>query len=75
MAKNFTVLVNAGKNLTRTPVILVDFGEGKGRMILSQLLTAGRLAEGFGEPEANGIRYDEAAVQMTLNMLAELLKK
>ena len=75
MAKNFTVLVNAGKNLTRTPVILVDFGEDKGKMILSQLLTAGRLAEGFGEEGAKGIRYDEAAVQMTLNMLAELLKK
>ncbi len=69
IAQNLTVLVNAGKNLTRMPVILIDFGEGKGKLLVSQLLTAGRLAEGFGEEGLYGIRYDEVAVQTVLNMM------
>jgi hypothetical protein len=36
----------------------------------SQLLTAGRLAPGFGQPGLYGIRYDPAAAQFVLNMLA-----
>ncbi len=71
VAKNFTALASAGKSLTRTPVVMVDFGTGKGRLVLSQLLTAGRLAPGYGEKGKWGIRYDEAAVQTTLNMMAE----
>jgi len=72
-ARGFSTLVCAGKNLTRTPVVEVDFGPGKGRMIISQLLTAGRLAHGFGEAAFYGIRYDECTAQMTLNMMNELL--
>lgn len=39
-------------------------------MILSQLLTAGRLAPGFGQPGLYGLRYDPAAAQLVVNMLA-----
>jgi len=68
-AKQFTVLANAGKNLTRTPVLMVDFGKDKGKLLLSQLLTAGRLNSDFEENTKYGIRYDEVAVQMVLNMM------
>ena len=68
------MLVNAGKNLTRTPVVKIDFGEGKGKLIVSQLLTSGRLHRQFGDAGLYGIRYDEATVQMVLNMMNEVLK-
>ena len=68
-------LANAGKNLTRTPVVMIKFGNGKGRLIVSQLLTCGRLAAGFGEKGLYGIRYDEVANQMVLNMIELTLKK
>jgi beta-galactosidase len=71
-ARSLAALATAGKNLTRTPVALVDFGPGKGRLIVSQLLTAGRLAPGFGEAGLYGIRHDPVAAQMVLNMLALL---
>ncbi len=69
IAQNQTALVVAGKSLTRMPVIAVDFGAGKGKLIVSQLLTKGRLAPGFGEPGLYGIRYDASANQLMLNML------
>ena len=67
----FTPLVIAGKDLSRAPVKEIDFGHS--RLIVSQLLTHGRLAEGFGEPGLYGIRYDEAAVQFVLNMMDRAL--
>lgn len=73
-ARELAPLATAGKSLTRTPVALVDFGPGKGRLIVSQLLTAGRLAPGYGEAGLYGIRYDPVAVQMVLNML-DLLRR
>lgn len=74
-AQRFTPLANCGKNLTKTPVALIEFGEGKGKLIVSQLLTDGRLANGFGEEGFYGIRYDETAVQMVLNMLQVAIQK
>lgn len=70
-SRKITVLANAGKNLTRTPVLMVDFGEGKGKMILSQLLTAGRLDKNKVSNSASAfdVRYDPVAVQMVLNMM------
>ena len=67
-------LASAGKNLTRTPVVLVGFGPGKGRVLLSGLLTEGRLdkLETAG-PDHVSPRYDEAAVQMVLNMMETTL--
>jgi beta-galactosidase len=63
-------LATCGKNLTRTPIVRVRFADGRGGLILSQLLTAGRLAPGFGQPGLYGLRYDPAAAQLVLNMLA-----
>jgi hypothetical protein len=69
-AQQFKVLANAGKNLTRTPVLMVDFGKNKGKLVLSQLLTAGRLHPDFQGNTKYGIRNDEVAVQMVLNMMS-----
>lgn len=69
-ASRLTVLATAGKGLTRAVVEQLEFGPGKGRVILSQLLTAGRLDCGVSEPGEYGIRYDPAAEQIVLNMLA-----
>jgi hypothetical protein len=73
IGENLTTLVNAGKGLTRTPVISVNFGKNKGNLIVSQLLTAGRLADGFGEVGQFGIRYDPVAEQFVLNMMRSSL--
>ncbi|MBR5924626.1 MAG: glycoside hydrolase [Bacteroidales bacterium] len=71
-AKSFTPLACAGKNLTRFPVVRIGFGEGKGTAVISQLITAGRLVPSGDDRsvEGYGIRYDEAAAQMVLNMLS-----
>ena len=70
-AESVTPLANAGKNLTRTPVVKLAFGNGEGKVVVSQLLTAGRLLPGESEPGPGiyGLRYDPIAVQMVLNML------
>jgi beta-galactosidase len=74
-AQQFKVLANAGKNLTRTPVLMVDFGKNKGKLLLSQLLTAGRLHPDFQENTKYGIRNDEVAVQMVLNMMSTAIER
>ncbi len=75
IAEDQSALVVAGKNLTRMPVVAVDFGAGKGKMIVSQLLTKGRLAQGFGDEGLYGIRYDASAVQLMLNILSYSIKE
>lgn len=61
-------LVVAGPDLERTPVEEIGYGAGKGVLVLSQLITEGRLA-----PQRAGTtrstRYDPAAEQMVLNLL------
>jgi hypothetical protein len=52
---------------------MISFGEGKGKLIVSQLLTAGRLARGFGEDGLYGIRFDPVANQFVLNMMEAVL--
>ncbi|WEK21380.1 MAG: glycoside hydrolase [Candidatus Pedobacter colombiensis] len=74
-AERFIPLSNAGKNLTRVPIALIGFGEGKGKLIVSQLLTAGRLVAGFGEKGLYGLRKDDVAAQMVLNMMNQVLNK
>lgn len=64
-----TPLAVAGKGLRKKPVILIDFENSPSRILTSQLLTSGRLADGFGSEGAYGVRYDPAAVQMVLNMI------
>jgi hypothetical protein len=75
MAVRFIPLVACGKSLTRTSVALIDFGSGKGKLIVSQLLTAGRLAQGFGGEGLYGVRYDEVARQFVLNMMALVMQE
>lgn len=72
-AQRIVILANAGKNLTRTPVVRIDFGEGQGRMLVSQLLTSGRLSRDFSEKSFYGIHYDEVAVQMVFNMMSHII--
>jgi hypothetical protein len=59
----------AGKGLRKVPVVWISFGDDSGSVIVSQLLTQGRLAKGFGRGGLYGVRYDPAAVQMVLNMI------
>lgn len=64
-------LANCGKGLTRVPVVQVGFTPGMGSLILSQLLTKGRLAPGYGQEGLYGVRYDPAAAQFVLNMMKQ----
>ena len=69
-ATGFKPLAEAGKDLVRTPVTCIFFGDGEGRLVISQLLTEGRLAKRSGRDGGTcPPRHDEAAVQMTLNIL------
>jgi beta-galactosidase len=72
-AQSLIPLSTCGKNLTRTEIVELSFGAASGKLILSQALTAGRLARGSAEPGFYGIRYDPAAEQFALNMLSEAL--
>jgi beta-galactosidase len=74
-AQLLTALSSCGKNLTRTEIIELDFAVGEGHLILSQALTAGRLARGSAATGFYGIRYDPAAEQFTLNILTKTLTK
>ncbi len=67
--------VDANPDLVRTPVIEIEFAPGQGRLICSQLLTAGRLADGFGSEGPFGLRPDGGARQLTLNLLARALQR
>ena len=58
----------------RTPVVLVDFGQSHGSVIISQLITEGRLVQKEGENDLYGKRYDPVAVQFVLNLLNEVAK-
>lgn len=73
-ASELAPLASAGKNLTRTPVMRIGFGPGKGTLILSGLLTEGRL--NASQPDETGNhrpKYDEVAVQMVINMMMNVL--
>jgi hypothetical protein len=71
-ARSLRSLASAGKFLVRSPVVEVGFEPAQGRMILSQLYTQGRLAEGFGTDGPYGIRFDPVAAQFVLNLLSRL---
>ena len=64
-------LVAAGKGLTKTPVVRVSFGPEKGDLIISQLITHGRLLPTDGRTAMYDKRYDPVARQMLLNIVAE----
>ena len=54
---------------------MIKTGSGRGNIIVSQLLTAGRLSKGFGEEDLYGIRYDPVAAQFVMNMMDLVIKK
>lgn len=66
-------LASCGKDLDRIPVVELAFGPHEGKVILSQLLTAGRLVRGEARPGFYGIRYDPAAAQLVLNLIADAI--
>ena len=72
-ANEIISLAIAGRNLNRAPLIQLDFGENKGNVILSQLITKGRLFETqLDNKKGYETKFDPAAVQMVLNMLERL---
>lgn len=81
MTLRLTPLARCGKNLTRTPVVQIHFTPPMGTLLVSQLLTRGRLAQrdrlahtaGPCNSSLYALRYDPAAVQLTLNLLAKAL--
>jgi beta-galactosidase len=72
-AQKMTALAECGVNLTKKPVLQIEFGDGKGKLLLSQLLTDGRLADGYGTDGLYGVRKDPAAQQFVLNLLSQAL--
>lgn len=68
-------LAVAGKGLVRTPIVKILFDEGEGSMIISQLLTEGRLVKGCAPYRKwYPLKQDEATVQFVLNMMGEALE-
>ena len=74
-ATELVPLASAGKNLTRTPVLRIGFGPKKGALLLSQLLTEGRL-DAFAPPRDTpfAVKYDEASVQFVINLIDNALE-
>jgi hypothetical protein len=73
-AVKFTPLVKCGGSLSKSPVVEVDFGKNSGRVIVSQLLTKGRLS-GKQNGKIYEVIEDECAKQTVLNMINYLLTK
>lgn len=69
---NISAYVIAGKNPVRTPVVEVKPNGGKGKLILCQMITDGRLDEKVipprNKPELPA--YDPLAVQFVLNLIS-----
>lgn len=66
-------IVRCGRGLTHAPVVSVRLGDG--RMILSQLLTAGRLSPSFSRSARYGAHYDAELVRLMLNILDALTRR
>lgn len=62
-------LANCGKGLNQIPVAKIEFGRGQGCVILSQLLTSGRLLADDHPLKTYEIGHDPAAEQLVLNLL------
>ncbi len=66
----YTDLHKAGKNLLRTPTVLVDFKGTKGKLLVSQMMFDGRLSN--KDNEFFALRYDPAAAQLLINIIKNL---
>jgi len=67
-AKELLPLIQCGKNLTRIPVLQMNFGDNKGKVIVSQLLTKDRLYNKSISPFYKAAE-DETAKQLIFNMI------
>jgi len=63
-------IVKAGKNLLRTPCVAVEFEDVKGRLLISQMMFDGRLANNF--TGFFDLRNDVAASQFLVNIIKYL---
>ncbi|MFW5859955.1 MAG: glycoside hydrolase [Planctomycetota bacterium] len=67
-------LCECGRDLAQQPVLALEFGPGRGELVLSQAITCGRLADGthpdIVEPNPHyALRRDPAAQQYLLDLL------
>lgn len=69
-ASELVPLANCGKNLTRVPIVMASFGPNRGRVVISQVLTAGRLVGDGGSLRLYELGHDPAAEQFALNLIA-----
>lgn len=74
-ATGVTPLASCGVNLARQPVVEIAFGPHEGALLLSQVLTSGRLIRTKAGVLPEEEHYDPAAEQFALNLLARALRK
>jgi hypothetical protein len=67
--KEIQVLAVCGKNLSKTPVVQIEFGAGQGKILVSQLLMENRLAPIWQNQNVYAPRKDPSAIQMLINMI------
>jgi hypothetical protein len=65
-------LIQTGTNPYRFPVVSISIGRGHGKVILSQLLTDGRLLKPNGKIQGlkGEFHYDPLTVQLVLNLIS-----
>lgn len=65
-------IIQSGTNPYRFPVVSISIGKGRGKVILSQLLTDGRLLKPDEKTPAkkDGLQYDPLTVQLVLNLIS-----
>lgn len=66
-------LVSSGKDLVRTPVVSISYKEHGNKLVLSQLLTEGRLHNKMGSFQPYELYEDPAAGQFILNLIQEMI--
>ena len=67
---NYYDIAVAGKNLLRTPAVLVDFNGSKGKLLISQMIFDGRLC-GTND-DFFALRKDQAAAQLLVNIIKNI---
>jgi hypothetical protein len=67
--KSMQVLAVCGKNLTKAPVVQIEFGVGQGKILVSQLLMENRLLPIWQNQNVYALRKDPVAIQMLINMI------
>lgn len=74
-AQRSDVLASCGKGLTRAAVVKLELPRNQGSITISQLFTEGRLLRTNRDNTPYALRYDPAAEQLVLNLLANALSK